>query len=131
MTMIAKVEGLPVTGYGLRVFIGNELVGVASPITNDQSAITNGEALYFLTIQSDASGTLRFETEDGLELVPVTGNPSPVTYVANSHLGTLSAPVVLMPAEEDDNRTYKIIEDDHVLIIRNGERYDVTGKKLE
>ena len=26
---------------------------------------------------------------------------------------------------------YKIIEDEHVVIIRNGERFDITGRKLE
>ena len=40
MTMIAKVEGVPVTGYGLRAYIGDELVGVATPITNHQSPMT-------------------------------------------------------------------------------------------
>lgn len=30
-----------------------------------------------------------------------------------------------------DNRPYKIIENDHVVIIRNNEKYDVTGKKLQ
>lgn len=29
-----------------------------------------------------------------------------------------------------ENRPYKIIENNHVVIIRNGEKYDVTGKKL-
>ncbi len=49
-----------------------------------------------------------FDTSAGTKkqsLVPVTGNPSPVTQ--------------------------KLIINDHVIIIRNGERYDVTGKKLE
>ena len=41
-----------------------------------------------------------------VKLVPETGNPSTVT-----------AP-------------YKLIEDQHVVIIRNNEKYDVTGKKL-
>lgn len=44
-------------------------------------------------------------------------------------LGPIEHPVLLTPA--DDNRTYKIIENDHVVIIRNNERYDVTGKRLE
>ena len=30
----------------------------------------------------------------------------------------------------DAIRTYKILEDDHIVIIRNNEKYDVTGKKL-
>ncbi len=48
--------------------------------------------------------------------------------IPDSHHGSLKAPVLLKPA--DDNRPYKIIENDHVVIIRNSEKYDVTGKKL-
>ena len=61
------------------------------------------------TIQATFAQTMDVHGEKlyRAEIYSVTGNPSPVT-----------AP-------------YKIIEDDHVIIIRNGERYDVTGKKLE
>ena len=31
----------------------------------------------------------------------------------------------------DATRVYKIIENDHVVIIRNKEKYDVTGTKLQ
>ncbi len=109
---------------------------MASPITNDQSAITNGEALYFLTIQSDVTGgALRFETEDGVILTPspLEKGRGEVSYVPNAHLGSLDAPVILTPSplEKGRGEVYKLIEDDHVIIIRNGVRYDVTGKKLE
>ena len=68
MTMIARLSTpstpssltTPITPT-LRAFIGNELVGIATPI----------DSLYFITIQSDASGELRFETEDGTELTPI------------------------------------------------------------
>ena len=33
--------------------------------------------------------------------------------------------------QKDKTGVYKIIENDHVIIIRNGERYDVAGKKLK
>ena len=114
MTMIAEVDGLPVTGDGLRVFVGDELAAVATPI----------DSLYFITIQSDQVGELRFEM-DGEILMPVCGT---IHYVADSHHGTLKAPITLRPA--DETGVYKIIENDHVVIIRNNERYDVTGKKL-
>jgi hypothetical protein len=71
-------------------------------------------------------GTLRFETESG-EGLSVTGYGT-INYVPNAHRGSLKAPVILKPT---DNRPYKIIENDHVIIIRNNERYDVTGKKLQ
>ena len=48
-------------------------------------------------------------------------------YIADSHHGTLRAPIILKPG---DNRPCKIIENDHVVIIRNNEKYDITGKKL-
>jgi hypothetical protein len=143
MTMIAKVDNGQWTmdnrpNGAIRVYVGDELAGVATPI----------DSLYFLTIQSDATGgTLRFETEDGTVLTPINsaerlpdgtgraasaerGTVVTINYVPDAHYGTLQAPVILISAEADDNRTYKIIEDDHVVIIRNGERYDVTGNKL-
>ena len=133
MTMIAKVEGVPVTGYGLRAYIDDELVGVATPITLNPSSVTEGETLYFLTICSDVCGELRFETEDGVTLVPITGNPSPLIYIPDAHHGSLKAPVLLNPVTGNPSpvtpHPYKIIENQRVIIIRGGERYDVTGKK--
>jgi hypothetical protein len=54
--------------------------------------------------------------------------------VPDSHHGSLRAPITLRPMREEPEEglllPYKIVEDDRVVIIRNGERYDVTGKKL-
>ena len=102
----------------LKVYVGDELAAVAEPI----------DSLYFLTIQSDRIGELRFEM-NGQSLTPMTYDQSPITigYSADSHHGSLLAPIVL---KKDDNRPYKIIENQHVIIIRNNEKYDVTGKKL-
>ena len=131
MTMIATIEGLTANGQKLMAYIGDELVGVATPITitNHQSPITNGvaEVLYFLTISSDAAGSpIEFRTEDGQELT--ANSQEPIAYVPDSHHGSLKAPVVL--TTNDQLLTTKIIENNHVIIIRNGKRYDVTGKKL-
>ena len=93
-------------------------------MSNDKSQISNGEALYFLTIQSDKVGELRFETEDGTTLA----SPMPIRYEADAHHGSLQTPVILKPGE--NTLPYKILENDHVVIIRNNEKYDVTGKKL-
>ena len=99
--------------------------------------------LYFLTIQSDKAGTLDFRTADGapLSLVRVKSfarssvrgtvveHPGEgLFYEPDSHFGSLESPIMLMPT--DDNRPYKIIDNNHVIIIRNNEKYDVTGKKL-
>jgi hypothetical protein len=123
MTMIATVEGLADTGYGVRVYIGDELVGVATPLSLEGRA---GEGfLYFLTIQSDRTGTLRFEAEDGTPLMA----EQPVSNIADAHHGSLKAPMILKPG--DDRRPYKMIENDHVVIIKNGDKYDIVGKKLK
>jgi hypothetical protein len=120
MTMIATInaEGNKRSKGTINVFIGNDLVGMAEPILVDD------EVFYFLTIQSDKVGDLRFEL-DGQMLTPENGA---ILYEADAHSGSLKAPVVLRPA--DDLRPYKVIENNHVIIIRNNEKYDLTGKKL-
>ncbi|MBQ4394089.1 MAG: hypothetical protein II825_02145 [Paludibacteraceae bacterium] len=115
MTMIARVEGLTVNGERLAVYVGDELAGVAEPM----------DSLYFITIQSDKAGELRFEC-NGERL---TVNGEQIRYVADAHHGTPKEPIILKPA--DETGVYKIIENNHVIIIRNKEKYDVTGKKLE
>ncbi len=123
MTMIAKVQGEHVQGTKVMVYAGDELAGVAEPI----------DSIYFITIQSDKVGeALRFETEDGTPLRVQTGNDQmtngQMVNVPDAHHGTLKAPVILIPT--DASRPYKVIENNHVVIIRNNEKYDVTGKKL-
>ena len=116
MTMIAKimVNGEWMNGERLEVFMDDKLVGVAEPM----------DSLYFITIQSDKAGELRFEC-NGERL---TVNGEQIRYVADAHHGTPKEPIILKPA--DGTGVYKLIENDHVVIIRNNEKYDVTGKKL-
>jgi len=113
--MICKMEELTANSQRLMAYVGEELVGEATKI----------DSLYFLTISSDLAGELRFETEDGQELT--ANSQEPIAYMADSHHGTLKAPIIL---RKEDNRPYKIIENNHVIIIRNNEKYDITGKKL-
>ena len=130
MTMIAKLDNGQWTmdNGQLKVYVGDELAAVAMPIEVD------GEMLYFLTIQSDQVGDLRFEM-NGQELTPLStegASPlsnSPLNYIPDTHSGSLKAPVVLTTNDKLPT-TYKFIENDHVVIIRNNEKYDVTGKKL-
>jgi hypothetical protein len=112
-TMIAQVQG-----EGLKAYIGDKLVGVATAVT-----IADNEVLYFLTIQSDETGEVTFRTADGTPL----RSEMPICNAANNHFGSTEQPIILTPT---DNRVYKLIEEDHVVIIRNNEKYDVTGKKL-
>ena len=116
MTMVAVVKDLKDL-RDLSVYVAGELAGIAQP------QIVDGDTLYFVTVQSDGTGMLRFEL-NGETLTPEAGA---VRYVADDHLGSVSEPVVLTPT---DDRPYKVLEDNHVVIIRNDERYDVTGKKL-
>ena len=119
MTVIAKVQSDDVQcTKDIRVYVGDELAAVATPLTIDE------DTYYFLTIQSDKTGTLRFEM-DGQTLQPENGA---IMYSTDSHAGSLKAPIMLRPA--DETGVYKIIENNHVVIIRNNEKYDVTGKKL-
>ncbi len=89
-----------------------------------------GTYKYFrFMVTSVKSGTcmqlceLRFEMNG--ERLQVTGDR--LRYEADAHYGSLKAPIVLKPIDE---RPYKVLENNHVVIIRNGERYDVTGKHL-
>ena len=118
MTMIACVKELKNEGVKeLKVYVGNELAAVAEPIGS----------LYFLTIQSDKMGELRFEL-DGQELIAKSQESIP--YQANAHHGSPEDPIILQMKKCENEEIRKLIENDHVIIIRNGERYDVTGKKL-
>ena len=122
MTIIAQLDNGQWTmdNGQLKVYVNDELAAVATPI----------DSLYFLTIQSDQVGELRFEL-DGQRLEPVDISMSrrlEISYSANAHHGSLKAPVILQPAGE--TTVYKVIENNHVVIIRNNEKYDVTGKKL-
>ena len=68
--------------------------------------------------------TLRRVRQSGLPVM-VGDN---ICYAADSHHGSLSAPLQLVTG---DNRPYKVIENDRVIIIRDGERYDMTGLKIQ
>ena len=114
----------------VRVYVGGELTGIAEPMRVGE------EYFYFLTVQSDRVGQLRFELEDGTPLRTVEDSDNDrkkpvraVQYAADSHIGTLQKPVRLIISQETDS-VYKTVENGNVIIIRNGERYDMTGKRL-
>ena len=138
MTMIAVINdemsataSLNDANGVLKVYVADELAAVAEPITisplstGGASPFSEASPFYFITIQSDKVGTLRFEM-NGEELTAEGGS---INYAADAHTGSLRAPVVLTTNDKLPT-TYKFIENDHVVIIRNNEKYDVTGKKL-
>lgn len=116
MTMIAQIEGFALSDYRLEVYVGDELAAIATPI----------DSLYFLTIQSDKVGELKFRGNG--EWLEVVGES--ISFTADAHYGTLEAPVLLRPKDEDGTGIYKIIENNHVVIIRNNEKYDITGTRI-
>ncbi len=85
-----------------------------------------------MTISSNAIGsTLRFELADGTVLTPSPcgeGRGEVLSYEADAHYGSLTSPVVL--TTNDELLTTKVFENGHIIIIRGGERYDTTGKRL-
>ena len=134
---LSGVAGLSsVSASGLSsifVYAAGELVGVASPIAVDDNQ------LYFITIQSDRVGApLTFRTANG-EWLNVQINGKIANNQINnpdSHYGSIESPVLLIPSAngqsgaDGSGEVYKILDNGHVVIIRNGERYDVTGLHL-
>ena len=130
MTMIARIEAgdAKMENTTLYAYIGSEQVGMATPLSLEWRV---GEGLYFLTISSDAIGsTLRFELADGTVLTPSPCGEGrgEVPYEADAHYGSLTSPVVL--TTNDELLTTKVFENGHIYIIRGGERYDMTGKRI-
>ena len=104
------------------------------------------EGLYYLVIAGEGAGQA-MEIKAVLP-DPVTGNPSPVTidasltFTSDDHIGTPWEPYIinLQQAEGIDligtddvkaNRPYKVIEDNHLFIIRGNDRYDATGQRVK
>ena len=125
MTLVAalpETEGL----QEVEVYVQDELAAVAAP------QVIDGDTLYFITVQSDHVGQpLTFRTADG-EYLTVQPQADQMAYgqianEPNAHYGTLRKPVLLVPTTD---KVYKIIENNHIVIIKNNEKYDVTGRKL-
>ena len=125
MTLVAalpETEGL----QEVEVYVQDELAAVATP------QVIDGDTLYFITVQSDHVGQpLTFRTADG-EYLTVQPQADQMAYgqianEPNAHYGTLRKPVLLVPTTD---KVYKIIENNHIVIIKNNEKYDVTGRKL-
>jgi len=122
MTVIAKICDENNTHLTLDAYLNDELVGQARP------QVIDGDTLYFLTIAADGVGEIDFRTCSGGEIRHLSVVGANIQYQANAHHGALHAPVLLESGDGDGVR--KILENFHVVIIRNGERYDVTGRKL-
>ena len=139
MTIIAKINSSSkveeVAGgqrsmNPIHVYVDGDLAAVAHP------QLIGTEALYFITVQSDHSGQLTFEL-DGNRLEPINSSSkveevpaSPAEeYEADTHFGTISEPVLLMP--EADLQPRKLLENGLLYIqLPDGTRYSATGEKV-
>ena len=121
----------------LRVYVGSELAAVAQPI------VTNGDTLFFLTIQSDNIDDLHFEMETGgstFSLSPTTKLDEPgsviseynsdthnIRYSPNSHCGSLKAPVLLKVNSEIGCVQKRIINGKLYIFTADGRVYNAQG----
>ena len=99
----------------------------------------DAEGLYYLVIAGEGAGqAMEIKTMLNGEIVTIDNT---LTFVSDDHIGTpwepyvinLQTPQGIAPVTDNSSAvtaTYKIIENNHVYIIRNGEKYDMTGKKL-
>lgn len=113
----------------IAAFINNECRGA---IRADE------EGLYYLVISGESAGqTMSIHTVLNGEEVTIDRG---LTYVSDDHVGTPWEPYIIQLNSTVGIETvdaegtgatgvYKVIEDDHIIIIRNGERYDITGNK--
>ena len=146
MTMIARIEchqpecHQPILADNavLTAYVGDELAAVATP------QVVSGDTLYFLTIQSDKAADLTFFLNLGKEKYQLSTLNSELSYRPDTHAGSIKAPVRLAPMKNgntyphsdegqnllDKYGAYKIFEDGQVYIIRRGEKYTVTGIKV-
>ena len=123
MTMIAKVASLwhdmeMEEGAGLSAYIGDELVGFASP------QVVEGDTLLMLNIQSDMPGKLSFEFE-GLPAVMEDGTV--MGYQADSHYGTIASPVILTLRPNAEGAVKKRLIDGRIYIFQGEHIYNVQG----
>ena len=142
MSIIARVMNgnEPVHGVEVGVFAGDECRGAATEdgyMVNDR--MVNDLGYWFLTVAGDESTRLTIKVYD-----PATGETITVqqtlTYTDDATLGTLDEPYIIqLNAAEgidqvDASATLggyrKILVNGILYILRNGEKYDATGKRV-
>ena len=131
MSIVARVVNgtEPVHGVEVGIFAGDECRG---------AAVEDEGNYWFITVAGDESTPLTIKVYD-----PATQTNTVVaqalTYTDDATLGTLAEPYIinLQKAEgiEDvqtgnNQQPTKLIENGILYILRNGEKYDATGKKL-
>lgn len=141
MSIIARVMNgeKAVHGVEVGIFAGDECRGAA---TEEHINVNTTDGYWFLTVAGDESTQLTIKVHD-----PATGETITVqqtlTYTDDSTLGSLDEPYIIQlgviegvenihndTATDSGSRYTKIIENGILYILRNGEKYEVTGKKV-
>ncbi len=141
MSIIARVMNgdKEVHGVEVGIFAGDECRGAA---TEEHINVNTTDGYWFLTVAGDESAPLTIKVHD-----PATGETVTVqqtlTYADDATLGSLDEPYVIQlgviegvenihndTATDSGSRYTKIIENGILYILRDGEKYEVTGKKV-
>ena len=141
MSIIARVMNGDEAVHGVEVgiFAGEECRGAA---TEEHINENTTDGYWFLTVAGDETAPLTIKVHD-----PATGETITVqqtlTYTDDSTLGSLDEPYIIQlgviegvenihndTATDSGSRYAKIIENGILYILRNGEKYEVTGKKV-
>ncbi|MBQ7631981.1 MAG: hypothetical protein IJS82_04400, partial [Paludibacteraceae bacterium] len=130
MSIVARVMdgNEPVHGVEVGIFAGEECRGAA----------VEEEGYWFITVAGDEPTPLTIKVYDPATETTTIVNQS-LNYTDDATLGTLAEPYIIQLQQTEgidqspitnDQSPIKIIKDNHLYIIRGGEKYDATGKKL-
>ena len=141
MSIVARVMNGDEAVHGVEVgiFAGDECRGAA---TEEFSSVNTTDGYWFLTVAGDEAAPLTIKVHD-----PATGETFTVqqtlTYTDDATLGSLDEPYIIQlgviegvenihndTATDSGSRYAKIIENGILYILRDGEKYEVTGKKV-
>ena len=139
MSIIARVMNgdKAVHGVEVGVFAGDECRGAA---TEEFSSVNTTDGYWFLTVAGDEAAPLTIKVHD-----PTTGETITIqqtlTYTDDATLGSLDEPYIIqlnaaqgveeVPSDQvPSTKVQKVFEDGILYIIRNGEKYDATGKRV-
>lgn len=138
MSIVARVMNGDEAVHGVEVgiFAGDECRGAA---TEEFSSVNTTDGYWFLTVAGDESTQLTIKVHD-----PATGETITVqqtlTYTDDATLGSLDEPYIIQlnAAEGIEDvqgnvqgiKVQKVFEDGILYILRNGEKYDATGKRV-
>ena len=139
MSIIARVMNgdEPVHGVEVGVFAGDECRGAA---TEEHINENTTDGYWFLTVAGDEAAQLTIKVYD-----PTTGETITVqqtlTYTDDATLGSLDEPYIIqlnaaqgveeVPSDQvPSTKVQKVFEDGILYILRNGEKYDATGKRV-